>query len=384
MQSYTQRDPVVVVGASSAGLFAAQLLARAHIPVHVYERTPVLDPRPRTLIVTPEVERVLGYSALPATVNVVHTLDLCTTTKSVPISLDEPDLVIERTELIRMLARNAEAAGATLHFGHTFTALQSDDNRAIVEFKHDDSDATTRVRARAVIAADGARSHVARFLGEPRRRTVPVIQARVRRPTHTPGVGKVWFVPRDTKYFYWLCPESTQYAAVGLVDPNPRRARQKLDHFLESQGMQPLEYQSALIPLYQPLLRRALRLGKTDVLFVGDAAGQVKVTTIGGSVSGLLGAAAAARSVINGTTYTRELGSVERELQLHWFVRVLMNRFVEKEYDVLLHLLGGPVAKLLAIHNRDRMAGAFWPIMTVQPRLSLLAAQALLRGGFGA
>jgi len=384
MHNPIHNDPVIVVGASSAGLFAAQLLGAANIPVHVYERSPTLNPRARTLIVTPEIERVLGHSARAAIVNSVHTLELCTTTKSVPISLDEPDLIIERADLIRLLARDAESAGVRLHFGHSFTGFVSDGDNAVVEFTRGDTGAVTRVRARAIIAADGVRSHVARVLGEPPRRTVPVIQARVRRPTNTPGVGKVWFVPRDTRYFYWLCPESPEYAAVGLVDADSRGARQKLDRFLAAEGLQPLEYQSALIPLYQPLLRRSRRIGNSEVMFVGDAAGQVKVTTVGGSVSGLLGAMAAARSVINHSAYTRELASVERELRLHWLVRSLMNRFVEAEYDVLLHLLGGPVASLLAVHNRDRIAAAFWPILAVQPRLPLLAAQALLRAGFGA
>jgi hypothetical protein len=49
---------------------------------------------------------------------------------------------------------------------------------------------------------------------------------------------------------------------------------------------------------------------------------------------------------------------------------------------VLLQLLGGKVGKLLSVHNRDQMARAFWPIVRVQPRLPLLAAQVLWRVGF--
>jgi flavin-dependent dehydrogenase len=196
------------------------------------------------------------------------------------------------------------------------------------------------------------------------------------------GIGKVWFIPQDTQYFYWLCPESEDSAAVGIVDANPRRARVKLDSFLTARGMQPLEYQSALIPLYTPNPRPVQRVGNVDVMFVGDAAGQVKVTTIGGSVSGLHGARAAVAAITRGTSYAAELRGLERELRLHWRIRALMNRFSEHEYDVLVQLLGGKVGKLLSIHNRDQMARAFWPIVTVQPRLPLLAAQVLWRVGF--
>jgi flavin-dependent dehydrogenase len=382
MHHIDEAAPVIIVGASVAGLFAAQQLAESHVPVQVCERAEQLASRARTLIVTPELQRVLGFSPASATLNAVHTLELCTSTRTVPITLREPDLIVERVQLIRLLADRAVKAGAQLHFAQDFKAVTSNGGQTLVELRERNTDRTRHVAARAVVGADGVRSHLARSLGQTRRPAVTVIQARVATPPSDPGVGKVWFLPRDTQYFYWLCPESAHFAAVGLVDASPHEARAKLDRFLADRGMQPLEYQSALIPLYTPAPRPARRIDHTDVLFVGDAAGQVKVTTIGGSVSGLLGARAAARAIAGGTSYLNELRGLDRELRLHWRIRGLMNRFREHEYDVLLQLLGGKVGKLLAIHNRDRMATAVWPIVAVQPRLPLLAAQVMLRVGF--
>jgi flavin-dependent dehydrogenase len=383
MPSHLDDAPVVIVGASIAGLFAARLLAEAKVPVEVFERSEQLAPRARTLIVTPELQKVLGFVPSSATMNKVHRLELCTSTKAIPIALREPDLIVERAQLIRMLGEKAERAGAKLHFAHDFTKLGRDGaGPPVVEVRERSTQRTRQVVPRAVIAADGVRSHVARSLGLPRLPSVTVIQARVETPPAADaGVGKVWFLPRDTQYFYWLCPESPNFAAVGLVDANPRAARAKLDKFLAERDMRPLEYQSALIPLYRPAPRPAVRLDRTDVMFVGDAAGHVKVTTIGGSVSGLLGAQAAARAIFRATSYFDELRGLDRELRLHWRIRGLMNRFHEHEYDVLLQLLGGKVGKLLSIHNRDRMATAVWPILAVQPRLPLLAAQVMLRVG---
>jgi flavin-dependent dehydrogenase len=375
------RDPVVVVGASGAGLFAALQLAQLGVPVQVYERTEILSPRERTLIVTPELQQVLGHSPEAATVNMVHTLELCANGRSVPIALREPDLIIERAALIRFLADSAVRAGAELVFGQSFTGLELDGNRTLVRFSRRGTDRSLRVPARAVIAADGVRSHVARTLGEPQRPTVSVLQARVSTAASAdPRVGKVWFVPRETDYFYWLCPESPGTAAVGLVDINPRHVRRKLDAFLADHGYQPLEYQSALVPLYRPNPTPLRRIGRTDVLFIGDAAGQVKVTTVGGTVTGLGAARAAARAIAHGTNYLRELGGVQRELRLHWWIRSLMNRFRDQEYDALLRLLAGRATRLLEIHNRDRLAYVVWPILAAQPRLPLLAARALWRG----
>src|SRR3979490_1522938 len=128
-------DPVIGIGPSSGGLFTAKLLAEQGVQVHVYERTEQLAPRPRTLIVTPELQSVLGFSPAAATVNTVHTLDLCTIGKTVPITLREPDLIVERALLIRQLASKAERAGAALHFGQDFTGLMQAGERTLVELR---------------------------------------------------------------------------------------------------------------------------------------------------------------------------------------------------------------------------------------------------------
>jgi len=376
------RDPpVVVVGASSSGLFAASLLAQAGVPVQVYDRLGSVGTADRTLIVTPELCRTLGFSPQSAILQQVHTLELSANGTCVPLRLDEPDLIIERSELIRLLTSRAELAGAEIRFGQRFVGIEQDGQFAAVMFHDRSRDTTRRVLARAVIAADGAASRVAYCLGASPLPLVSVVQTRVELPhTTDSGVGKVWFVPNDTRYFYWLCPESSHTAMIGLVDDSPE-VRPKLDRFVRQRGLQPGVYQAALIPLYEPRRAAQRRIGRTPVLAVGDAGGQVKVTTIGGTVTGLRAARAAAQAIIGGSPYNRELAAVTRELLLHWLVRRLMNRFGGTEYAMLLEALRGRAGRLLQIHNRDQIAGAFWPILAAQPRLSLLAAQVLLRAG---
>lgn len=348
--------------------------------MHVYERTEIFAPQPRTLIVTPELMPVLGFRADEAILNRVHTLELCAGSRTVPIRLGEPDLIVERAVLLRMLARKAEAAGARVFRGQNLQGLETDGRRTWVHLRQRGTDRTQQIAARTIIGADGVRSQVARSVGYAPQPTVTVIQARVALPRSVdPGVGKVWFAPRETPYFYWMCPESADSAAVGIVDVSTRTARPKLDRFLRDRGMAPLEYQAALVPLYQPRLSPSRRLGRTDILLVGDAAGQVKVTTVGGTVSGLLGAQAAARAAATESSYARHARGVTRELTLHWWIRNLMSRLGDREYDALLHLVSGKPARLLEIHNRDRLMHGMWPIMTAQPRLSLLAAQVLWR-----
>jgi flavin-dependent dehydrogenase len=366
-------------------LFAAVLLARAGVPVRIFERRECIEPEPRTLIVTQELTRVLGPAALGAVLNRVHTLELLTNGTRVPLNLQAPDLVVERATLIKLLARQAVQLGARLDLGHVFEHMCPYRDGAAVHVRQRGTDRVEVVSAQAVIAADGARSAVARTVGRPRRSVVSVLQARVALPRPVdPGVGRVWFAPDDTPFFYWLCPESREEAAVGLVAGDPRETQSKLDRFLGRYGMQPIEYQAALVPLYTPSVAPAERVGSADVLMVGDAAGHVKVTTVGGTVTGLRGAAAAARAVTAGGSYGRELRHVERELRLHWRIRRLMNHFTEQDYDTALRSLNGRAGRLFEVHNRDRLAGTALSILAVQPRLPWLAAHVLLRSRFGA
>ena len=160
-----RNPPVVVVGASSSGLFAATLLAQAGIPVQVYERLDAIRPADRTLIVTPELCRTLGFSPESAIRQEVHTLELCASGTSFPLRLEEPDLIIERSKLIRLLASRAEMAGADIRFGQRFVGIQSAGRYAALTFRDRSCDVTRRVVARAVIAADGALSRVLSCVG---------------------------------------------------------------------------------------------------------------------------------------------------------------------------------------------------------------------------
>jgi len=215
------QQPVVVIGAAGAGLFAAYLLARNNVPVQVYERSETFAPKPRTLIVTPELERVLGFSAGAAVLNRVHTLELSTDSRTVAIELSEPDLIVERAELLRILAAKAIQAGVEFHTSQRFQGFETDGRRTWASIRQRGTDRTQHIAAGAIIAADGANSQVTRCLGYEPRPTVTVIQARVNLPKPADaGVGKVWFLPRETPYFYWLCPESATSAAVGRRRPS--------------------------------------------------------------------------------------------------------------------------------------------------------------------
>lgn len=123
--------------------------------------------------------------------------------------------------------------------------------------------------AQTIVGADGTFSQVARAAGWPRRPTVPLIQAIVRPPvTLRQDTTRVWFIPEDTPYFYWLIPESPTRAALVLIGEDGQETRRCLERFLDRQGLDPIEFQGARIPLYTHWVPVHRRVGGGDVTWL--------------------------------------------------------------------------------------------------------------------
>lgn len=376
----TQDAPVVVVGASSAGLFAAYLLARAGVPVRVFDAGRELGPPARTLIVTSQINAALGFVPSEAIVHRTPRVELFSSTRSASVVLREPDLIVERQMLVRLLARKAERAGAKIQTGCRFLEFEPADDGLVLSFQDIRLDRVEYVRTRTLIGADGVFSEVARAAGQDNHSTVPIVQALVALPDGAQAVTtRVWFDRQSTPYFYWLIPESEGRAAVGLIAEDGRQARQSLDDFLEAHRLEPLDYQGARVPLYAHRPPPWRQISGSRVFLVGDAAGHVKVTTVGGVVTGLRGARAVARAILRGSDFGRELRSLHRELDLHLLIRRILNRFAPADYDALLDLLNRPTARLLKAHSRDEVSRMFLRLILAQPRFLYLAAKAITR-----
>ena len=110
---------------------------------------------------------------------------------------------------------------------------------------------------------------------------------------------------------------------------------------------------------------------------MGDTAGQVKVTTMGGVMPGLKAARAVAQSYLNKTAYEKELSTLKKELALHRFLRRLLNRFEDGDYDRLLRLLSEDVKEVLGTWNRDRIGQSLWRVLKAQPLYFLLTLKFL-------
>ena len=371
-----------VVGASVAGLRVAGLLAAAGRSVAVFDARRALGHPERIWIVTRQIDPVLGFKPDEAVVHETDVMRLASAGATRDVRLDPPDLIVERSKLLPLLARRAATAGVALHTGQRVETFRATDGVIDLGVRTVGGCRTRRVRVRYLIGADGVRSDVASAFGSAALPAVPIVQARVRLPGGwDPAVTAVWFEPETTSFFYWLIPECDETGVAGLVADRPRGSREALDRFLGRHGLDPLDYQAAVIPLYRPGRRIAWRLGGgARVLLVGDAAGHVKVTTVGGVVSGLWGARAAASALLSRRSYRRAVAGLHRELYVHHLIRRTMARFGVADYDRLLGVLDRPLERFLARENRDTVAPNLLRLLAAQPRLLTIGLGALLPG----
>jgi len=369
---------VVVVGASSAGLYAAEILAKSGKRVAVFERAESFAPEIRTYIITPGLFRVMPEADSDLIRHEITAIHLQAANACAAIKLSSPDLVVERVQLITTLLKRTKNVGVDLHFGSEFKGLITENGTTRIKIQSSTDE--KHISADYIIGADGVTSAVGKAAGLPNPPTVPLLQAEINLPENwDPGVVKVWFDNEDTHYFYWLIPDSEAKAVVGLITQPGANIRILLDRFLTENNFHPLSYQSGIAALYSPGNRIESRVGDLKVMLVGDAAGQVKVTTVGGTVTGLSGGQAAAAAILDEVPYRKTRKRVARELDLHFFIRQLLEKMEQEDFSKLLGLISPSVLSFLSRYDRDAMWCHFWKLLLIQPRFVPLGLKLLLR-----
>jgi len=345
--------------------------------VRVLESKPTLDPPQRTLIVTDHFRRQVNGAAGSSVINEIRRFELFTNGRSATVALQRPDLIIERSRLIRALAQEAQQAGAQFDYDTRFLGLSP--NARGLHVQVDRAGRREEIYAESVVGADGAASRVAKASGWPPVETVPLVQALVKLPKDCPAdTTRVWFIPDDTPYFYWLIPESAERGALGVIGEHGRDTKRAFDRFLDKKGFEPLEWQGARIPVYRGWVNVKRTVGNSDVYLVGDAAAQVKVSTVGGIVTGFRGARGVADSILR--KGRSELRALRRELGTHWLVRRALHHFQQDDYCRLVDMLNDSAKESLSEINRDESTRLLWNVVRRQPKLALLGLRGLLLG----
>jgi flavin-dependent dehydrogenase len=375
-------EDIAIIGGSAAGFFTAYLLARKGCKVRVYEAEEGIQTSPRTLIVSSYMQDLMGSLCKTTLLNKISRFELFTNGRVATISLRRPDLVIDRSRLIQRLAAEAEANGVEILTGRRFLSLKPNGKGLTFTVSCNGEREPIEESANILVGADGAFSRVAKDAGWPKQSTVPLFQAIVELPKDMRSdTTRVWFLPEDTPYFYWLIPHSPTQGVLGIIGEEERGGRRSLERFLEAKGLVPREFQSARVPFYtrwNPIHRKT---GESRVYLVGDAAGHVKVSTMGGIVTGFRGALCVAEAILNGGS-RREFLGLRWELSCHMLIRKALNRFTQEDYTRLLDTLNPSAHRSLGVLTRDETSKLLLHVFLRQPRLLFLGLQALLTGKY--
>ena len=369
---------VLVIGASSAGLYAAEILAKNGKNVALVEQANSAQPTRRTYIITPGIFRVMPEIDPKLILHRTSAFHLQAGLESSYLPLSSPDLIVERRQLILSLMKRAENSGVEIITGASFLGLKT--VSGITQIQIQTRDGEKSYQAEYLIGADGIGNSVGRAAGLKDFQKVPLLQAEITIPPDwNPEATKVWFDIEDTSYFYWLIPESKTKGVLGLIADPGADIRNLLDRFMTRRNIQPLNYQSGQAALHSPNIRNEAQIGNLKIIRVGDAAGQVKNTTVGGTVTGFFGGKVAAQAILEGISYKKSLRDGMRELNIHFIVRQLLSNMNQKDYDRLIEYLSPAILSFLSINDRDSMRQKIWQLPFIQPRFIPLGLKLLLK-----
>jgi 2-polyprenyl-6-methoxyphenol hydroxylase-like FAD-dependent oxidoreductase len=178
--------PVLVVGAGPAGLAAALELARHGVPALLVERRTALSSHPRATVLSLRSMELMRAWGLEADVRArsvdadwhmleAETLAGAAAGTALPVGYPSPQesrmlsptapACVAQDDVEPLLLERLREAGARVELGTELTGVRAGADGARAELRDVRTGARRAVRARYVVAADGARSAVRRALG---------------------------------------------------------------------------------------------------------------------------------------------------------------------------------------------------------------------------
>ncbi len=318
---------VSIIGGGPVGAYTGYLLARAGFNVDLFEEHHTIGkPVQCTGIVTKHLSKIMKLDDV--LVNKLEKVNVFAPSgKCAEIKVKE--FVIDREEFDKNTVEMAVSEGVRVNLRHKFKGF----NDKSVMFHNG-----KKAEKELLIGADGPLSGVGKSAGMVNKKFYFGMQARVNMKNESDAY-EVYFGRDYPKFFGWVVPESDKICRVGVACG--ANTKQYFDRFIKKRvgKSKILSKQGGLIPVYD-LKMKICDKGK-NVYLVGDAAGMVKASTGGGLVPGFRGAEVLADCVSNGKDYGSEsMKKVGRNLKIHLWLRNVLNRFSDKDYELLIRLVG--------------------------------------------
>jgi geranylgeranyl reductase family protein len=349
---------ISIIGAGPAGNYAAYLLAKKGEKVNVFEEhLSIGSPVQCTGIVTDVLENIIPLKNRFVMNKIDGFRIFSPSNKNIFVNIKKPNIILDRKEFDKYLAEIAENEGAKFYLGHRFLNYAKKKNFYRIKFNE------RLVDSNIIIGADGPFSRVAKLSGlYGNREFVTGLQARMALK-HDLNIVDIYL---DKNFFGWIVPENEYIVRAGIA------AKEKADLYFKYFLNKKIEkgkirdYQSGLIPLYNSKLKTQ----KKNVYLLGDAATQVKNSTFGGIIPGLIAAQSLSNCIIKSKNYHRTWKrKIGKELKYSSLIRNKLDKFSNKDYDKLIELVNQDRIKaILSKHDRDHPSKLLFRLALNEPR----------------
>ncbi|MDD5133072.1 MAG: NAD(P)/FAD-dependent oxidoreductase [Candidatus Nanoarchaeia archaeon] len=350
---------ISIIGAGPVGCYLAYLLAKSGEKVSVFEEhSEIGKPVQCTGIVTSAITELIKPDK-KFVINTIKRFKVFSPDENfIEFKLENPNLILDRTKFDKYLARLATKAGAKFYLKKKFV----DYKEPYVILDKEISKKTD-----ILVGADGPQSKVAKATGlYGKRKFVIGLQARIKTKLRDKNAVEFYL---NKHYFGWLVPESKSIARVGIV------AKYNIHpHFKEFMRMikkkhsyKTICYQSGLIPVYDSLLKTS----KNNVYLVGDAACQVKPTSYGGIIQGMMAARELSKAILENKNYEfLWKKSIGKDLTYGSLIRRMMDNFSNEDYNELLKVVNKRhIKKIIEKEDRDFPSKIIFKVLTKEPGL---------------
>lgn len=326
---------LVIIGAGPVGCYAGYLFAKSGYEVSIYENHPQIGlPIQCTGILTSDFDQ-LGFPLDYFLVNTIKRIEVFSPNEK--LLINQKNYIVSRPNFDNFFADMARKAGANIFLSHNFISKEGE----VLIIKNAQNKNEIKVTADIVIAADGPLSPTAKAYGfyHPERENYLGVQAIVKGKFESDLIQTYFGRGICPGLFAWVVPESSTTARVGLGAK--KGGRKYFEKFIQEHNFKIKEMQAGIIPLFHP----QQKLQKDNCYVLGDAAGFVKATTLGGLIPGLKQAEILVDSLVNKKNYLKELKPLFTKLRLHLFIRKMFDKFTDEDFDQFVKYANQPKVK---------------------------------------